>query len=117
VLEAETEQKAKKETEQVRSLSAYVRGAKIFSDFSDEKWDNEIEIFYYNKASIAAAKIESNKKRRFNPLSPERISIYKKKVEFKKDLAVSKATRFGDFLSRIPQSDRINDTNISDINE
>jgi hypothetical protein len=30
------------------------------------------------------------------------MSIYKKKVEFEKDLAVPKATRFGDFLNRIP---------------
>jgi hypothetical protein len=116
VLKAETKQKTK-ETGQVRSLSAYVRGAKVFSDFSDEEWDNEMEIFHHDKASIAAARIESNKKRRSNSFSPERMSIYKKKVKFEKDLAVPKATRFGDFLSRIPQGDEINDINISDINK
>jgi hypothetical protein len=37
VLEAETEQKIKKETGQVRFLNAYVRSAKVFSDFNDKK--------------------------------------------------------------------------------
>jgi hypothetical protein len=102
VLEAEAEQKAKKETGQVRSLSACVGGARVFSDFSDKEWDDEMEIFYYDKASIAAARIELNKERKFNPFGSERMSIYKKKVKFEKDLAVLKAARFGDFLSRIP---------------
>jgi hypothetical protein len=61
-----------------------------------------MEIFHYDKISIAAVRIESNKERRFNFFSPERMSIYKKKVEFEKDLAVPKTARFGDFLSRIP---------------
>jgi hypothetical protein len=116
VLEAEVEQKTKK-TGQVRSFSAYIRGARVFSDFSDEKWDDEMEIFYYNKANIAVAKIESNKERKFNLFGPERISIVKKKVEFEKNLAVLKVTRFGDFLSRIPQGDGINDINMSDIDK
>jgi hypothetical protein len=94
-----------------------VGGARIFSDFSDKEWDNKMETFHYDKISIAAAKIESNKKRKFNPFNPERISIYKKKVEFEKDLAVPKAIRFGDFLSRIPQFNGIDDINISDVNE
>jgi hypothetical protein len=102
VLEAKAEQKIKKETGQVRSLSACVKGARVFNNFSDKEWDNEIEIFYYNKVSIAAARIELNKKRRFNLFGLERMSIYKKKVKFEKDLAVLKVTRFGDFLSRIP---------------
>ena len=117
MLEAEAEQKVKKETGQVRFLSACVRGARVFSDFSDKEWNNEMEIFYHNKVSIAAAKIESNKERRFNPLGPERISIVKKKVEFKKDLAVLKAASFGDFRNRIPQDNGINDINMSDVNK
>jgi hypothetical protein len=47
----------------VRFLSAYVRGARILSDFNDEEWDDEMEIFYHNKVSIAAARIELNKER------------------------------------------------------
>ena len=117
MLETETEQKVKKETGQVRSLNAYMKGARVFSNFSDKEWDDEMEIFHHNKANIAAARIELNKKRRFNPFGPERMSIVKKKVEFEKDLAVPKAVRFGDFLSRIPQSNRINDANMSDINK
>jgi hypothetical protein len=101
----------------VRSFSAYVKGARVFSDFNDKKWDNEIEIFYYDKVNIAAAKIELNKKRRFNPFGPERINIVKKKIKFEKDLAVPKAVRFGDFRSRIPQSNGVNDINMSDVNE
>jgi hypothetical protein len=69
------------------------------------------------KVNIAAARIELNKERKFNLLSPERISIVKKKMKFKKDLAIPKAARFGDFLSRIPQDNRINDINMSDINK
>jgi hypothetical protein len=117
VLEAEAEQKIKKEIGQVRYLSACVGNARVFSDFSDKEWDNEMEIFYYDKASIAVARIESNKERRFNLFGSERMSIYKKKVEFEKDLAVLKVARFGDFLSRIPQNDGINDINMSDVNE
>ena len=117
VLEAEAEQKAKKETGQVRSLSVCVGGARIFSDSSDEEWDDEMETFHHDKISIAAARIESNKERRSNPLGTERISIVKKKVEFEKDLAVPKAARFGDFLSRIPQGDRIDNTNMSDVDK
>jgi hypothetical protein len=101
----------------VRSLSACVEGARVFSNFSDKEWDNEIEIFHYDKVSIAVARIESNKKRRFNLLGPERMSIYKKKVKFEKNLAVPKATRFGDFLSRIPQNDGIDDINMFNVNE
>jgi hypothetical protein len=37
VLKTETEQKAKKKTGQVRSLSAYIKDAKIFSDSNDEE--------------------------------------------------------------------------------
>jgi hypothetical protein len=116
VLEAEAEQKIK-ETRQMRSFSAYVKGARVFSDSSDKEWDDEMEIFHYDKANIAVARIESNKERRSNPFGPERMSIIKKKVEFEKDLAVPKTARFGDFLSRIPQDNGINDINISDVNE
>jgi hypothetical protein len=93
-----------------------VRNARIFNNFNDEKWDDEMEIFYHNKVSIAAAKIESNKERRSN-FGPERISIIKKKVKFEKDLAVPKAARFGDFLNRIPQGNGIDDINISDVDK
>jgi hypothetical protein len=117
VLEAEAEQKVKKETGQVRSLSACVGGARVFSDSSDEEWDDEMETFYHNKVSIAVARIESNKERRSNSFGPERMSIYKKKVEFEKDLAVLKAARFGDFLSRISQFDGIDDINMFDVDE
>jgi hypothetical protein len=101
VLEAETKQKIKK-TGQVRSLSAYMKGARVFNNSNDKKWNNKMEIFHHNKVNIAAARIESNKERKFNPFGPERMSIYKKKVKFEKDLTVSKTARFGDFLSRIP---------------
>jgi hypothetical protein len=76
-----------------------------------------MEIFYHDKASIAATKIESNKERRSNPLGAERMSIVKKKVEFEKDLTVPKVARFGDFRSRIPQDNGVNDINIFDVNE
>ena len=46
MLEAEAKQKVKKKTGQIRSLSTYIKGARVFSDFNDKKWDNEIEIFY-----------------------------------------------------------------------
>ena len=78
-----------------------MRGAKVFSNSSDKEWNDKMEIFYHDKISIAAARIESNKERRFNLFDPERMSIVKKKVEFEKDLAVPKIARFGDFLSRI----------------
>jgi hypothetical protein len=45
------------------------------------------------------------------------MSIVKKKMEFKKDLAVPKAARFNDFLSRIPQGNRINDINMFDVDK
>jgi hypothetical protein len=76
-----------------------------------------METFYHDKANIAITRIELNKKRRSNLFGPERMSIYKKKVEFEKDLAVLKAARFGDFLNRIPQSDGIDDINMSNINK
>jgi hypothetical protein len=76
-----------------------------------------MENFHHNKINIAAARIESNKKRRFNPLSPERMNIVRKKVKFGKDLAVPKTARFGDFRNRIPQGDRIDNTNMSNVDE
>ena len=76
-----------------------------------------MEIFYHDKINIAAARIELNKKRKSNPFGPERMSIVKKKVEFEKDLAVLKAARFGDFLSRIPQGNGIDDANMSDVDK
>jgi hypothetical protein len=117
VLEAEAKQKIKKETGQVRSLSAYVKDTKIFSNSNDEEWDDKMETFHHNKVSIAAVRIELNKERKSNSFGPERMSIVKKKVEFEKDLAVPKAARFGDFLNRIPQFDGIDDTNMFDVNE
>ena len=101
----------------MRFFSAYVRDARVFNDFSDKEWDNEMETFYHDKTNIAVTRIESNKERKFNSFSPERMSIVKKKVEFEKDLAVLKIARFGDFLSQIPQDNRIDDTNMSDVNE
>jgi hypothetical protein len=78
-----------------------IKKMQVSNDSSDEKWDDNFKI-YLNperaQAGIAATRGKSARKKDFKILPSSAMRIIKKKIKFKKEMAVPKISRFNKYI-------------------
>jgi hypothetical protein len=78
-----------------------IKGIQIPNNSSDKEWDNDFEI-YFNlervKTGIIIIRVKLARKKDLKILSSNAIKIIKKKVKFKKEIIISKISRFNKYI-------------------
>jgi hypothetical protein len=101
ILAAEIIQAKNEKDANMRIVRMGIKKMQVSDNSSNEKWDNDFKI-YLNpdraKAGITIARVESAKKKDFKILLSSAIRMIKKKMEFKKEMAAPKTSRFNKYI-------------------
>jgi hypothetical protein len=78
-----------------------IKEIQVFDDSSDEKWDDDFEV-YLNperaEVGIVVARVKSAREKDSGMLPSSAMRMMKKKVEFEKKIVASKISRFGEYI-------------------
>jgi hypothetical protein len=84
-----------------RTIRIGIKGMQIPNNSSDKKWNNNFKIYLNSekaKTGIITARVKSIKKKDSGILPSSAIRIIKKKMKFKKGIAISKTSRFNKYI-------------------
>jgi hypothetical protein len=78
-----------------------IKKIQVSNNSNNKKWDNDFKI-YLNpekiKTGITVTRVKSARKKDSEMLPSNAIRIIKKKIKFKKEMAISKISRFNKYI-------------------